>query len=192
MMNKETLLPDARIKALWHLINFMFLILGLAFIWIFIPTAMNVTVSLIFTVMWLVIIFIPLAVYIPAYFHSLEYSLEDDAIRLKKGVFWRRVTTVPYAKITNIDITQGPLERLFNVSKLHIQTAGFSGNQATHAELMMVGICNAEDLKEQIMNRLRTRIVPANPIEATPKDDTQLLQDILSELTSIHNTLSKK
>lgn len=63
-------------------------------------------------------------IYIPAFFRSLEYSIDTDAVRLQKGVFWKRCTAVPYAKITNIDTTQGPVERHFGLSKLHIQTAG--------------------------------------------------------------------
>ena len=191
-MNRSTVKPDTNIRALWHLLNFLFLLFGLLLIWIFISATMNLTGAVIFSALWLVLLYIPIALYTPAYYHSLEYSLDDDAIRLKKGVFWRRITTVPYAKITNIDITQGPLERLFHVSKLHIQTAGFSGNQATHAEIMMVGIRDPEEMKEQIMTNLRHMAVPHEAAATPLKTDTQLLQDILGELSSIHSVLSKK
>lgn len=184
--------PDPKVKTLWNCVNNFLMFLVLLAAVVLILGGMEVGIAIFLGALWVIVLYIPIALFIPASFRRLEYSLDDDAIRLKKGVFWRRVTTVPYAKITNIDITQGPLERLFHVSKLHIQTAGFSGNQATHAELMMIGICDAEDLKEHIMSKIRNKALPPEAAAVTVKTDTQLLQAILEELSSIHSVLSKK
>jgi membrane protein YdbS with pleckstrin-like domain len=91
--------------------------------------------------------------YIPAFFRSLEYRIENDSVTGKKGVFWKKISTIPYYKITNIDITQGPLQRLFDIGKIHCQTAGFSGTQGSRAELVLQGIRDLEETKATISAR---------------------------------------
>ena len=89
------------------------------------------------------IIMLAVLAWIGAFYRSLEYVINADAVRAKKGVFWRRHVTVPYTKVTNIDVTQGPLERAFGVGRVHVQTAGASGPQTPQSELRMVGIRSA-------------------------------------------------
>ena len=76
-----------------------------------------------------VVFMLPFLFWIPAYFRSLKYSITADVVRGQKGVFWKRFATVPYHKITNVDITQGPLQRKYDVGTIHCQTAGAGGQQ---------------------------------------------------------------
>jgi membrane protein YdbS with pleckstrin-like domain len=92
--------------------------------------------------------------YLPVFFNSLEYRIESDSISGKKGVFWRKTSTVPYHKITNIDVTQGPLQRMFDIGNIHCQTAGAGGPQGAKAELVLRGIFNPEETKNTISVRL--------------------------------------
>lgn len=140
----------------------------------------------------LLLVMIPILIYLTAFYKTLEYSLEEDAVLLKKGVFWRKRSTLPYAKITNIDITQGPVERLYNTGKLHIQTAGYSQQQ--NAELVIPGIRDCEALKDSIMQRIKAR--PDNDLRVPfpkpeTKDQASLLQAILQELSAIRSRLEK-
>jgi membrane protein YdbS with pleckstrin-like domain len=48
--------------------------------------------------------------------------LEDDKIVIVKGVWWRNKSFVPYNRITNVNIYQGPISRRFRLGKLSIQT----------------------------------------------------------------------
>lgn len=88
--------------------------------------------------------------WIPAFFRSLEYSIDTDAVSGKKGVFWRKTVTIPYYKITNIDITQGPVQRWLGIGTIHCQTAGFAGPQGQRAELRLLGLKDLEGVKEMI------------------------------------------
>ena len=53
---------------------------------------------------------------------------------------------MPYNRVANIDVVQGPLSRRFALGKISIQTAGFSGGgsggNAKEAEAIIVGIKN--------------------------------------------------
>ena len=96
-----------------------------------------------------------IAFWIPAYFKTLEYILDDEAVKMNKGVFWKKRVTVPYHKITNVDVTQGPIERMYNLGTIHVQTAGAGGAQGANAELRMNGIRELESLKNIIMDGVK-------------------------------------
>ena len=71
----------------------------------------------------------------------------------KRGVWFRQTGIVPYDRITNIDIYQGPLMRLLGFSLIKLQTAGYSGQKK--AEITMEGIVEAEELRETIRSMIR-------------------------------------
>lgn len=53
-----------------------------------------------------------------------SYRVADIGIEIRRGVFWRRVITVPRSRVQHIDVSQGPLERRFGLGRLAIYTAG--------------------------------------------------------------------
>jgi hypothetical protein len=141
----------------------------------------------------LLLIALLLALWIPAFYRSLEYSIDDDAIRCHSGVFWKRRVTVPYSKVTNVDITQGPVQRAYGVGSVHVQTAGAGGAQGGMAELAFMGVRNLEGVREAIMTRVKAGggAAPrqAEP-ERAPAGDTQ--DRILAELKAIRAALEKR
>jgi uncharacterized protein len=74
-----------------------------------------------------ILAFIPVLFWIPKAYRILEYFIDDDSIKMQAGVVWKKNVTVPYEKITNIDVTSGPVQRKFNVGTIHVQTAGYGG-----------------------------------------------------------------
>lgn len=182
--------PAAQLLRMWERINLVsFGILLLAVLVLFFMD-IPLSFSLVILVVWLAG-FLVTVIYLPAMFRNLAYSLTDDAVRLNKGVFWKRRTTVPYAKITNIDITQGPVERMFAVSTVHIQTAGSSVASGTTAELVMYGITDPESLKDEIMVRIHAPAVTESSTHEEPGDSDASLSAILSELKLIRKALEK-
>jgi putative membrane protein len=53
-----------------------------------------------------------------------SYEIADGAIRHRAGVVSPDETVVPLARVHSIDTAQGPIQRLFGVFELHVQTAG--------------------------------------------------------------------
>ena len=52
------------------------------------------------------------------------YSVGGEALHFRRGVVSPDETSVPLGRIQAIDATQGPVQRLFGVQELHVQTAG--------------------------------------------------------------------
>jgi membrane protein YdbS with pleckstrin-like domain len=81
------------------------------------------------------------------------YELRDDAMSWKRGVWFHRTGIVPFNRITNLDIIQGPVMRMLGISTLSIQTAGYSGQAVP--EIRIEGIEHAEVLRELIRSLVR-------------------------------------
>lgn len=105
--------------------------------------------------LWLIIIFI--VYWVEKLYDSISYKLTEDEIVMKRGVWFKKKGIVPYVKITNIDITQGPLLRRFGLANIHIQTAGYSGSSHGYlgAEIKLVGIDRFEELTEIMIKLIK-------------------------------------
>jgi membrane protein YdbS with pleckstrin-like domain len=66
---------------------------------------------------FLLIIFFT-AFWIPKFYSSISYLLSESDIVIEKGVWWKRKSIVPYNRVTNIDIFQGPISRHFELGKV--------------------------------------------------------------------------
>jgi membrane protein YdbS with pleckstrin-like domain len=110
----------------------------------FIPLIATVLLvaALAFSLLWVVL-----------YYQSITYYLNKTEMTWKRGVWFRKTGIVPYNRITNVDIVQGPLMRLFHISDLKIQTAGVSADGT--AEITMVGMEKPEPLRSLIMGFVR-------------------------------------
>ena len=89
------------------------------------------------------------------YYGTIAYSLSDDAVSWRRGVWFRSTGIVTYNKITNIDVTQGPLSRRKGVASLKVQTAGYSANKSS-AEISINGVIGYEDLRREILAHVRS------------------------------------
>jgi membrane protein YdbS with pleckstrin-like domain len=99
------------------------------------------------------------------YYRSIFFELKDDEVTWKRGVWFRQTGIVPYDRITNIDIYQGPLMRLLGFSLIKLQTAGYSGQ--AKAEITMEGIVEAEELRETIRSMIRETRKATGPGDGT-------------------------
>ena len=57
-------------------------------------------------------------------FERWGYQLLPDRLRVVRGLMFRVDTVVPFVRVQHIDVSQGPIERLFTVSTLTVHTAG--------------------------------------------------------------------
>lgn len=128
--------------------------------------------------------------WIPAFCSTLEFAVDGEAVRASKGVFWKKRVSVPYGKITNVDITQGPLQRRYALATVHVQTAGAGGAQGAAAELRITGIGNFEEVKELIMKlvvRKKGAVDESKPAE----DEVALLGSILNEIRALREEMRR-
>jgi len=129
------------------------------------------------------------------YYKSVVYNLNSTEMTWKRGVWFRQTGIVPYNRITNVDIVQGPLMRLFNISSLSIQTAGYSAQKM--AEINIIGIEEPEPLRGMIMDFVRAGgVLPAatggaGDGEAQPLCGSEVI-DELREIKSILKKIAEK
>lgn len=116
------------------------------------------------------VIFVVLAfaggVWAHLYYGTVRYLLTSTEMTWGRGVLWKQTGIVPYNRITNVDIIQGPVMRLFGISNLRIQTAGYSANQL--AEIKLQGIRDPEPLRAVIMDFVRS----GHPVAAVTGAET--------------------
>ena len=55
---------------------------------------------------------------------TTSYSVAGDTIRLRTGMVSTNEVEVPFARVQALDVEQGPVQRLFGVQAVHVQTAG--------------------------------------------------------------------
>lgn len=88
------------------------------------------------------------------YYDSMFYELHGDELRWRRGIWFRTTGIVPYSRITNIDIRQGPVMRWLRISTISIQTAGYSGQAVP--EIRIEAIERAEELRELLRKAVRS------------------------------------
>lgn len=90
-------------------------------------------------------------------FELRHYLVGDRSLRVAQGAWHREEVTLSYANVQNIEVTQGPLERVFGFKSLIISTAGADaapGQQNSHL-VTLVGLENADELRELILGMLK-------------------------------------
>ena len=128
------------------------------------------------------------------------YKVTDRSLRIRSGVWGVHEMTMTFANVQNINITQGPLERLFGISDVKVQTAG-GGASGSHSEGVgsdlhvgvFRGVDSPEDIREMMMARLRrvrgtglgdlddVRELEPRPVQATELGATPEFLRLLAE-----------
>ncbi|REJ80100.1 MAG: hypothetical protein DWQ30_13465 [Acidobacteria bacterium] len=91
------------------------------------------------------------------------YMVSDTTIRIREGLVRLKEQTMTMANIQNMSIRQGPLQRLFGIYDLEVQTAGGSGSGMGSegnptAENLHVGKFRGLRDAEALRRRLRARL----------------------------------
>jgi membrane protein YdbS with pleckstrin-like domain len=86
----------------------------------------------------------------PAVHHRhLHYRVDEAGVRIRRGVFWRKVISIPTSRVQHTDVSQGPLQRHFELATLTVHTAGTEGASIS-----------LEGLEHGVAQRLRDHLLP--------------------------------
>lgn len=102
---------------------------------------------------WLLLLgsFLLVAYRWPAASHRhLRYLVEEDGLRIRRGVFWRKVIWIPITRVQHTDVSQGPVQRRYGLGTLTIHTAGTAGASIS-----------LEGLEHGMASRLSEHLQPA-------------------------------
>lgn len=123
------------------------------------------------------------AYWVPRYISTVAFTLGEVRIVCEGGLWWKRKSFVPYNRITNVDVVQGPVSRAFGLGKVSVQTAGYSGpsgGRTGFAELSIFGVKNFDEVKDAIMAKVATQRPIA--VEAGTEES-----EVVSELRRIRS-----
>lgn len=76
------------------------------------------------------------------------WSIEGGSVRLRRGILSERITSVPFDRVQAVDTVRGPVQRLFGVVELHVQSAG--GGRAGEIVLKAVTPAEAEEIRAAV------------------------------------------
>jgi len=96
------------------------------------------------------------------------YVLTDRSLRIRRGIWEIHETTISFENVQNVEVRQGPLQRMFGIADVIVQTAGggatrshgkadASGTFGAHVGVLE-GIDDADAIRNQILAAVeRTR-----------------------------------
>ncbi|GAA3718651.1 PH domain-containing protein [Sphingomonas cynarae] len=99
--------------------------------------------------------------------YRFTYALAADAIVIESGVFSRNRRTIPYERLADIGIERGPLQRVFALAKVTLETGGSGIDEGS---LDSVSCAEAERLRAALQRR-RT-VTLENPSDGAEKAAT--------------------
>jgi len=138
----------------WFIVDFALIVIFILACTV-IPVLLSMPDALLIAVFLcsLVVVFGFFVYWVKLYYQSMWYELHEDEMRWKRGVWFRTTGIVPYNRITNLDLKQGPVMRWLKISTLSIQTAGYSGQAVP--EIRIEAIEHAEELRELVRTLVR-------------------------------------
>jgi len=115
-----------------------------------------VYLPLLATVLLLAGLAVTFAYRFPAARHRhLRYLVDPDGLRIQRGVFWRKTIWIPITRVQHTDVSQGPLQRKYELATLTVHTAGTEG-----ASIPLSG------LEHGVATRLSDHLRPAREDDA--------------------------
>ncbi len=97
-------------------------------------------------------------------YDSTWYVMTARSLRIRRGIWIIRETTITFENVQNVEVRQGPLQRFFGIADVLVQTAGGGGKQPagqhgtetmTDHHGLIEGISHAAEIRDLILARLR-------------------------------------
>lgn len=85
-------------------------------------------------------------------YRSWRWQLTDEGLEMGHGVLLRTESAIPVFRVQQIDVRQGPLERLFGIVTLQVSTAS-SGSDGV---LPGLDAARADEVRRDLLGRLGT------------------------------------
>jgi uncharacterized protein len=101
------------------------------------PTQLEVGLSLL---AWLVLsttLLVLAWIWPPIAFRHAFWRIDAAGMRIRRGVLWRSVVSIPRSRVQHTDVRQGPVERAFGLATLVVHTAG-----TEHASIALAGVAH--------------------------------------------------
>jgi putative membrane protein len=95
------------------------------------------------------LVFVAISLYL--YWSRFEYRVGANEIRIDSGIFSRTHRSIPFDRVQDVDITQGPLARLLGLAKVKFETGASAGKE--EGVLLAIALNRAEAIRELVRAR---------------------------------------
>lgn len=99
----------------------------------------------------LILVGLPLHIWVGMIYDNFTIELAPQDIIIREGVFTRKTTVIPYARIQDIRSERTITERFFGIATLEIETAGSS---KVASQTLIPGIADKNELIREIMRNV--------------------------------------
>jgi putative membrane protein len=125
------------------------------------------------------------------YFAKLECELTERTLHFKQGIFVQIEKTIPLDTIQDLTFVEGPILRYFNLCILKIETAGKgeSGMSGFGNEMSLIGIVEAQNFRQAVLNQRQTLMDMRNGSTANSDADSSILIEIRDLLVKINEKI---
>lgn len=87
------------------------------------------------------------------HWRRFEYRVGANEIRIDSGVVNRIHRSIPFDRIQDVDISQGPLHRLLGLARVRFETGGSAGATDDDGALSAIALARAEAIRDQVRAR---------------------------------------
>lgn len=87
--------------------------------------------------------------YARAAYRAWTYRLGSEELEIRYGVFWQRSSSMPYHRLQQVDVGQGPLERWLGMSTVQLRSAAAT----TDATIPGIADSEVDEIRRLLMQR---------------------------------------
>ncbi len=176
----EEFKPSPKLKSIYWLYSLLYLIpatvIGLVLLFL------NIWVDLAFLLVLVIAPVVVLAVWIPRFYDSVLFKVEEDHVYARFGVWWKKEKRVPYNLVSEVRLRQGPLQRRLRLVNIDVFTPATG---AMKLELTLFQLDQDVGKEKLLLLRRRVGILSS-------KERRIIEEEILEELRKIRRILEEK
>ena len=101
-------------------------------------------------------------------YYTLRYRFDAEGIHMRVGILFRRETNLTYARIQDIHLRSGIIQRWLGIANLEVQTASGSAT----AELVIEGFKEFEAIRDFLYTRMRGYHARQTPLPGAGATET--------------------
>jgi membrane protein YdbS with pleckstrin-like domain len=127
-------------------------------------------------------------------YETMRFRFDAEGIHMRWGILFRKQVNLTYARIQDIHLTSGLIQRWLGLADVKIQTASGSSG----AEMTLEGLLEYEAIRDFLYTRMRgyrDRSSGAPPVRLATGDDAPavaLLREAIDELRAARVALERR
>ena len=110
-----------------------------------------------------------MAIGVLLYWRRFEFRVGANEIRIDSGILSRTHRSIPFDRIQDVDVTQGPIARVLSLARVKFETGASGGEE--EGVLQAISLQRAEELRDLVRSRrTRSGVVSAETPDEVEED----------------------